>query len=168
MSPAYTRILFFEFEFSLYKQKRQSSSMSLRILHIPIRIPGHVDNRYVTYRASAPPQLRTSRWGSMQPYPSADVAFDGTPNQGHVFLNDSGEAVIELLQPNSYFHKGRVIEPCVALTYSVNQVETTKVLFFKDLGLYTSPVALDTRVQMSQEQQIIQKGQTQTTKILSH
>lgn len=80
----------------------------------------------ITYRASAPADLRLSYSGSGLPYADEDMAMFGTPNQGLVQSKPDGSFHIELYAPNSYYIKQGTIlvPPQVYLTTSNGKAYT--------------------------------------------
>jgi hypothetical protein len=60
---------------------------------------------YVRYWAAAPPTYIQSYSGSGMPYPSREVAFENTPNQG-IFPMKENPFHIQIQYPNSYYDDG--------------------------------------------------------------
>jgi hypothetical protein len=58
---------------------------------------------WVTYTASAPPDVRTSLAGSGLPFPNEMVAYENSPNSGRVPIQD-GVFSFTVMYPNSYYH----------------------------------------------------------------
>lgn len=59
---------------------------------------------WVTYTASAPPDMRTSRSGSGLPFPNEMVAYENSQNSGRVPLVN-GTFEFRVIFPNSYYRK---------------------------------------------------------------
>jgi hypothetical protein len=55
------------------------------------------------YVAAAPPECSYSYMGSGLPFPSAEIAYQSTENQGLAYLKDDGKFQFTLRQPNSYY-----------------------------------------------------------------
>lgn len=84
-----------------------------------------IDGQIVDFIAAAPTDRRSSFSGSGLPYPSALVAFQNTPNQGTVHVNNDNYFSINLYKPNSYYAGlGTVlVQPTVYISYKSNGVK---------------------------------------------
>jgi hypothetical protein len=69
-----------------------------------IRANCPVKSGWVTYTASAPPDVRTSLVGSGLPFPNEMVAYENSPNSGRVPISN-GAFSFDVLYPNSYYQK---------------------------------------------------------------
>jgi len=58
---------------------------------------------YVQYWAPAPPDFRHSHNGSGLPFPNESFAYSNTVNTGRVLLSNSGNFVINIKYPNSFY-----------------------------------------------------------------
>ena len=59
---------------------------------------------WVTYTASAPPDIRTSLVGSGLPFPNEMVAYENSSNSGRVPITN-GVFSFNVVYPNSYYQK---------------------------------------------------------------
>uniref|UniRef100_A0A6C0JEV2 Uncharacterized protein n=1 Tax=viral metagenome TaxID=1070528 RepID=A0A6C0JEV2_9ZZZZ len=81
-------------------------------------VKGHINtktpNATIMFWAANPPTYTTSYTGSGLPYPSADIAYENTPNRGAVKSN-GGHFEFRVRYPNAYYMGlGSVyVEPCV-------------------------------------------------------
>lgn len=81
-------------------------------------VKGHINtktpNATVLFWASNPPTYTTSYSGSGLPFPSADIAYENTPNRGAV-KSSGGHFTFRVRYPNAYYMGlGSVyVEPCV-------------------------------------------------------
>ena len=81
-------------------------------------VKGHINtktpNAKVLFWAANPPTYTTSYTGSGLPYPSANIAYENTPNRGAVQAN-GGHFEFRVRYPNAYYMGlGSVyVEPCV-------------------------------------------------------
>ena len=66
---------------------------------LPDDVPG---DSLITYWAASPPDRRQSYFGSAMPFPSAEVAYSGSPNTGTVKANH-GKYTVQLHFPNSFY-----------------------------------------------------------------
>jgi hypothetical protein len=55
------------------------------------------------YWAANPIPRMYSYSGSGLPYPNPEVAYENTPNQGEVLVDDAGQFSINLVQPSGYY-----------------------------------------------------------------
>ena len=63
--------------------------------------------------------------GSGLPFPSKDVAFEGSPNIGRMIINETKQFKLELLRPNSYYDDNyELVEPEVIIKYFLKNNKT--------------------------------------------
>jgi len=62
------------------------------------------DHGFVTYTASAPPDVRHSFSGSGLPFPNEMTAYENSPNSGRVDIVN-GHFSFDVVYPNSYYQK---------------------------------------------------------------
>jgi hypothetical protein len=70
-------------------------------------IEGQTDiehDSFVTYTASAPPDIRMSRIGSGLPFPNERTAYENSPNSGQALIR-AGQFRFSVVYPNSYYQK---------------------------------------------------------------
>ena len=72
----------------------------------------------VRYAAAAPADLRMSYMGSGLPYPSEDVAYEGSPNVGSTGIKPDGSFQFTIISPNAYYkdNGAELVEPHVHFT----------------------------------------------------
>lgn len=82
----------------------------------------NIKNKTIHYVAAAPADMRASYTGSGLPFTSPEMALQGSPNFGSVYLNDSKTFKISLKMPNSYYagHGSVIIPPTLYLIYHDN------------------------------------------------
>lgn len=73
---------------------------------------------YLYYKAASPAYCGYSMDGSGLPYPSADIAFDETPNQGMVHTGLGGSFKFQIRTPASYYIEGGsiLVPPTIYIT----------------------------------------------------
>lgn len=83
-----------------------------------------LDNKVYYYAANTPDRL-TNFTGSGLPFPSKDVAFEGSPNIGRMIINETKQFKLELLRPNSYYDDNyELVEPEVIIKYFLKNNKT--------------------------------------------
>ena len=72
----------------------------------------------VKYAAAAPADFRMSYMGSGLPYPSEEVAYEGSPNVGSASISGNGSFSFTLISPNAYYkdNGSTFVEPHVHFT----------------------------------------------------
>ena len=63
-----------------------------------------VQHGFVTYTASAPPDVRLSIAGTGLPFPNEQVAYENSPNSGRALIQNGG-FTFDVVYPNSYYTK---------------------------------------------------------------
>ena len=80
-------------------------------LTVHATITDMVDNGYIQYIASSPPDYHSSYTGSALPFANPEQAFQNTPNKGEITLQGN-QFSLKLLTPNTYYEGlGRVLVP---------------------------------------------------------
>tara|TARA_B100000029_G_C17408565_1_gene899844 strand:+ start:568 stop:1059 length:492 start_codon:yes stop_codon:yes gene_type:complete len=84
-----------------------------------------LDNKVYYYAANTPDRL-TNFSGSGLPFPSKEVAFEGSPNIGRKIIeNEEKQFRLELLRPNSYYDENyELVEPEVIIKYFLKNNKT--------------------------------------------
>ena len=72
----------------------------------------------VKYAAAAPADFRMSFMGSGLPYPSEEVAYEGSPNVGSAMISGNGSFSFTIISPNAYYkdNGSTFVEPHVHFT----------------------------------------------------
>lgn len=83
-----------------------------------------IDENRIMYIAASPPDHRTSFSGSGLPFPNMQMAFENTPNYGHVMVDQNKKFEIDIAYPNSFYAALGTIKvgPRVYLMYKSNGV----------------------------------------------
>lgn len=81
-----------------------------------------IDNKTVEFIAATPADRRSSFSGSGLPFPNAYIAFQNTPNQGTVYVNNDNYFSINILKPGSYYTSlgTSLVPPTVYISYTSN------------------------------------------------
>ena len=102
---------------------------------------------FVTYTASAPPDVRQSIAGSGLPFPNERVAYENSPNSGRALIHN-GTFSFDVTYPNSYYTKNgsELVRPHVIFVinneyYDVGLADN----FVKHRSLTSLPPVLHTR-----------------------
>lgn len=78
----------------------------IAIINSDVELTGNIEepvkDKTLYYIAATPPDHRASFTGSGLPFANQLQAFDNTPNQGQVTLDDQNRFKIDLIMPNSY------------------------------------------------------------------
>tara|TARA_B100000900_G_C20529458_1_gene695683 strand:- start:448 stop:948 length:501 start_codon:yes stop_codon:yes gene_type:complete len=84
-----------------------------------------LDNEVYYYAANTPDRLTTFS-GSGLPFPTRDMAFEGSPNIGRKVLNNGNKKfILNLLRPNSYYNEDYlIVEPEVIIKYLLKNKKT--------------------------------------------
>ena len=78
-------------------------SQDKRFAKLTGKVNEKVKENVLTFAAASPPDRRTSFSGSGLPFPSAQFAFDISPNVGSIKLGHGTMFSIEMQTPNSYY-----------------------------------------------------------------
>ena len=70
------------------------------------------------YMAASPPDFRQSYMGSGLPFPTANIAYEGSPNKGEVKISSDGVFSFTVIRPNAYYAENgsKMIQPHVHFT----------------------------------------------------
>lgn len=84
-----------------------------------------LNNKLYYYAANTPDRL-TNFSGSGLPFPSREVAFEGSPNIGRKLINNETKQFrLELLRPNTYYDENyELVEPEVIIKYVLKNNKT--------------------------------------------
>lgn len=94
---------------------------------VVLRIDTPIDNDILYYMAARPADRRASFTGSGLPFPTQEVAMEDTPNRG-IARRETGEFIINVLFPNTYYHGSTKVPPCVHVLYHVSGIAHTRVV----------------------------------------
>lgn len=74
--------------------------------------PWPIDNNKIHYKAACPPHRNGTFSGSGLPFANPRMAFEGTPNEGAVSIDNNTNFMIEITEPGSYYSAlGTVLIP---------------------------------------------------------
>ena len=95
-------------------------------IYINCTIKDEMLNNKVYYYAANTPDRLTNFSGSGLPFPSREVAFEGSPNIGRKLIdNETKQFRLELLRPNTYYDENyELIEPEVIIKYVLKNNKT--------------------------------------------
>lgn len=95
-------------------------------IYIDCTIKDEMLNNKVYYYAANTPDRLTNFSGSGLPFPSREVAFEGTPNIGRKLINNETKQFrLELLRPNTYYDENyELVEPEVIIKYVLKNNKT--------------------------------------------
>ena len=98
-------------------------------IFIDCTIKDEMLNNKVYYYAANTPDRLTNFSGSGLPFPSREVAFEGSPNIGRKLINNETKQFrLELLRPNTYYDENyELVEPEVIIKY-LSKNNKTRVL----------------------------------------
>ncbi len=98
-------------------------------------------NSIVRWWAPNPPDFRQSYTGSGLPFPSEEIAFDNTKNQGVVQADANGNFVIRLYYPNGYYvNCGKdYVKPHVNFKICESSTSTDGIFYRIDLPYEIDP-----------------------------
>lgn len=95
-------------------------------IYIDCIIKDEMLNNIVYYYAANTPDRLTNFSGSGLPFPSREVAFEGSPNIGRKLINNETKQFrLELLRPNTYYDENyELVEPEVIIKYVLKNNKT--------------------------------------------
>lgn len=95
-------------------------------IFIDCTIKDEMLNNKVYYYAANTPDRLTNFSGSGLPFPSREVAFEGSPNIGRKLINNETKQFrLELLRPNTYYDENyELVEPEVIIKYVLKNNKT--------------------------------------------
>lgn len=95
-------------------------------IYIDCTIKDEMLNNKVYYYAANTPDRLTNFSGSGLPFPSREVAFEGSPNIGRKLIdNETKQFRLELLRPNTYYDENyELVEPEVIIKYVLKNNKT--------------------------------------------
>tara|TARA_B100000965_G_C19415895_1_gene679880 strand:- start:140 stop:628 length:489 start_codon:yes stop_codon:yes gene_type:complete len=95
-------------------------------IYIDCTIKDEMLNNKVYYYAANTPDRLTNFSGSGLPFPSREVAFEGSPNIGRKLINNETKQFrLELLRPNTYYDENyELVEPEVIIKYVLKNNKT--------------------------------------------
>ena len=95
-------------------------------IYIDCIIKDEMLNNKVYYYAANTPDRLTNFSGSGLPFPSREVAFEGSPNIGRKLIdNETKQFRLELLRPNTYYDENyELVEPEVIIKYVLKNNKT--------------------------------------------
>ncbi len=95
-------------------------------IYIDCIIKDEMLNNEVYYYAANTPDRLTNFSGSGLPFPSREVAFEGSPNIGRKLINNETKQFrLELLRPNTYYDENyELVEPEVIIKYVLKNNKT--------------------------------------------
>lgn len=97
-----------------------------------------VSNTSLKYWAASPILRNYSSAGSGLPFPNPELAYENTPNQGQVLLDNNGHFMIKVNHPGAYYAKQGTILLKPHIHFKVNGIDQVYTIDIADYLPYRS------------------------------